>query len=172
MKLISSKPTIDVCIATYRRADRLRRLLESLLSQQTQRLFSYSLIVVDNDACRSAEPVVEKFLGMGPDLVYDVEPERNISLARNRCLTHATGDYIAMIDDDEYADGRWLLNLYTTMMAYEADVVRGPVVWTTSGNLAQIPKNLTLSTKTMCSHLMIHLEIRLFTVPVRQPWRN
>ena len=93
------------------------------MSQQTQGLFSYSLIVFDNDACRSPEPVVKEFLGMGPELVYEVEPVQNLSLARNRCLTHATGDYVAIIDDDEYADSRWLLSLYTTQPGFRAAVL-------------------------------------------------
>lgn len=41
----------------------------------------------------------------------------------------ATGDYIATIDDDDYADRQWLLNLYRAIITYGADIVHGPVVW-------------------------------------------
>lgn len=123
----SIKPTIDVCIATYKRPDLLKKLLLSLITQETGGEFTFNIIVVDNDAQRSAEGTVREFETKGEKIIYDVEPEQNISLARNRSLSHATGDYIATIDDDEYADSQWLLNLYKTMISYKADVVHGPV---------------------------------------------
>lgn len=123
----SIKPTIDICIATYKRPDLLKKLLISLITQETSGEFTFNIIVVDNDAQRSAEATVREFATKGQKIIYDVEPEQNIALARNRSLSHATGDYIATIDDDEYADSRWLLNLHKTMISYKADVVHGPV---------------------------------------------
>jgi succinoglycan biosynthesis protein ExoM len=123
----SIKPTIDICIATYKRPDLLKKLLMSLITQETRGEFTFNIIVVDNDAQRSAEVTVREFETKGEKIIYDVEPEQNISLARNRSLSHATGDYIATIDDDEYADSQWLLNLYKTMISYKADVIHGPV---------------------------------------------
>lgn len=123
----SIKPTIDICIATYKRPDLLKKLLISLITQETGGEFTFNIIVVDNDAQRSAEATVCEFETKGQKIIYDVEPEPNISLARNRSLSHASRDYIATIDDDEYADSQWLLNLYKTMISYNADVVHGPV---------------------------------------------
>jgi len=124
----SVPPQINVCVATYKRPALLRKLLESLLSQETSGEFTFAIIVADNDAQRSAEPMVREFKGSGQQIIYAVEPRQNISLARNKALSHATGDYVATIDDDEHADPRWLLNLYQTMRAHSADVVFGPVV--------------------------------------------
>lgn len=123
----SIKPIIDICIATYKRPDLLKKLLLSLITQETKGEFRFNIIVVDNDAQRSAETTVREFETDGQRIIYDVEPEQNVSLARNRSLSHAAGDYIATIDDDEYADSQWLLNLYKTMISYEADVIHGPV---------------------------------------------
>jgi succinoglycan biosynthesis protein ExoM len=121
-------PKIDICIATYKRPQLLNKLLLSLLSQETGGEFTFTIIVADNDAQRSAEPVVRELNASGQKITYAVEPEQNISLARNKALSHATGDYIATIDDDEYADPRWLLNLYRALTSHNADVVHGPVV--------------------------------------------
>jgi succinoglycan biosynthesis protein ExoM len=121
-------PQIDICIATYKRPQLLRKLLLSLFAQETGGEFSLSIIVADNDAQRSAERVVRELNAGGQKIIYAVEPEQNISLARNKSLSFATGDYVATIDDDEYADSRWLLNLYRAITAYDADVVFGPVV--------------------------------------------
>ena len=102
------EPTISVCIATYRRPALLKKLLLSLINQETNKEFSFTINVADNDDRRSAEPVVRELNSNGQDISYAVEPRQNISLARNKSISLATGDYIATIDDDLYADSRWL----------------------------------------------------------------
>jgi succinoglycan biosynthesis protein ExoM len=121
-------PQIDVCIATYKRPQLLATLLDSLVVQATRGQFTFRIIVVDNDARRSAEAVVKRFANQTADIVYDVEPEQSISLARNRGFAHARGEYIATIDDDEYADPQWLATLFSALTCYEADVVFGPAI--------------------------------------------
>lgn len=118
---------ISVCVASYKRPELLKGLLLSLIAQETEE-FSLEIIVADNDAHRSAETVVSEFNANGKNVVYAVEPEQNISLARNKSLSLATGEYVATIDDDVRADGTWLLDLYRTLRLYNADVVFGPVI--------------------------------------------
>jgi succinoglycan biosynthesis protein ExoM len=122
------KPTIDVCVATYKRPELLKKLLLSLAAQETAGEFSFTIIVVDNDAERTAETVACEFRAGGRKITYDVEPEQNISLARNKSVSHATADYIATIDDDLYADRYWLVTLYRALTSHNADVAHGPDV--------------------------------------------
>jgi succinoglycan biosynthesis protein ExoM len=124
-----SRPSIDVCVATYKRPDLLRKLLESLVTQETDGRFDLRIVAADNDAARSAESVVRDVAtATSVPVIYTVEPSQSISLARNKALSHATGDYVACIDDDEYAERRWLLRLYDTITTYECDVVHGPAI--------------------------------------------
>lgn len=122
------KPSIDVCICTYKRPELLARLLKSVLEQDTHDLFDFSIVVVDNDARGSAEQVVRACANRDKVVVYDIEPEQNISLARNRALSNATGEFIAVIDDDEEALPLWLYHLFATSVTCQADVVFGPVL--------------------------------------------
>src|SRR5207302_1383491 len=95
----SKKPTmtpphITICICTYQRPGLLRRLLNELEHQQTERRFTYSIVVCDNDACLSARPIVDDFVSRARlDIVYCAEPRQNIALARNRAIDHARGDF-------------------------------------------------------------------------------
>lgn len=122
------KPKIDICVASYKRPRQLETLLRSLVAQETEGEFTFTIVVADNDAARSAEPTVRAFAAEGLDVVYGVEPEQSVSLARNRSLSFASGDLIAITDDDLHADGRWLLHLVRALTAHGADVVHGPVV--------------------------------------------
>ncbi len=119
---------ISVCICTYRRPLLLKRLLDGLRDQVTDGLFSYSIVVVDNDRHRSAEPIVTAFaVSSDVPATYCVEPQQSIALARNKAVENATGDFIAFIDDDEFPTNRWLLILLTTCSEHRADGVLGPV---------------------------------------------
>jgi glycosyltransferase involved in cell wall biosynthesis len=119
---------ITVCICTYARLSLLKRLLIALSAQKTDGLFTYSIVVADNDAGRSAEPVVRAFAKTTAiSVTYSVEPRRNIALARNLAVMHATGDYIAFIDDDECPGRDWLLRLFQTCTAHDVDGTLGPV---------------------------------------------
>src|SRR5450432_1624341 len=119
---------ISVCICTFKRGDFLKKLLTTLESQETQNLFTYSVVVADNDSGRSAESVVAAFLQSSSlRVTYCVEPQQNIALARNKALQHAEGDFIAFIDDDEFPERRWLCDLFHAMEMYAADGVLGPV---------------------------------------------
>lgn len=120
---------ICICICTYKRPRLLEHLLEELQRQNTADLFSYSIIVVDNDVAESASAVVEACKQQSSiDIGYFVEPEQNISLARNKAVRNARGDFIALIDDDEYPAQNWLLNFYKTLIDLGADGVLGPVL--------------------------------------------
>ena len=95
---------IAVCVLTYRRPEWLKRLLQDLDKQKTEGKFTFSITVVDNDKVGSAQATVT---ALGPSsnipVTYLVEPRQSICHARNLAISQSTGDYIAFIDDDEFA---------------------------------------------------------------------
>ena len=125
---MSKGPRISVCICTYKRTEYLDRLLTDLLAQETDGLFTYSIVVTDNDSLRSAEVTVAAFAARSPIRVtYFVETRQNICLARNTAIAHSTGEFVAFIDDDEFPEVRWLVNLFKCCNAEGISGVLGPV---------------------------------------------
>jgi glycosyltransferase involved in cell wall biosynthesis len=91
-------------------------------------LFSVSAVVVDNDAQESGREAVQTVRERSKlSIDYHVEPERSISLARNRSVENARGNLIAFIDDDEFPENDWLANAYRTLQDSGAAGVLGPV---------------------------------------------
>jgi succinoglycan biosynthesis protein ExoM len=94
---------------------------------------SLGLLVVDNDPRASAQAVVQSASKSSPlPISYCVEPKRSISAARNRVLIEAArldAAYLALIDDDEFMQPDWLVELYATMQETGADAVGAPVYW-------------------------------------------
>lgn len=106
----------------------LEKLLRTLALQKTKGLFDYSVIVVDNDAAGHARNSVLNLKGeLDIDLTYAVEPERSIPVVRNHALRLSRGNYIAIIDDDEFAPDDWLATMYQAIHKYGADGALGPV---------------------------------------------
>ena len=122
------KKHISVCICSFKRPQFLQRTLENLRTLETEDLFDYSVVVVDNDREQTARATTLDFASTAPvKVVYGVEPEQNISLARNKALALATGDFIAWIDDDEFPERNWLLNFYKTLNQTNSGGALGPV---------------------------------------------
>lgn len=119
---------ISICICTFKRPHLLKNLLNELENQITEGLFSYSVVVADNDYRQSAkQAVLELAATSSIPIVYGVEPEQNIAMARNKALENSKGDLIAFIDDDETPEHDWLFNLFKTCNIYGVDGVLGPV---------------------------------------------
>ena len=127
---MSQRHHICVCICTYKRPELLKRLLSKLEEQETEGLFDYSIVIVDNDRFESARQTVESCAWQSKiSISYYVEPEQNIALARNKAVKNANGDFMGFIDDDEYPSNKWLLKLYTAFNTYKPNGgVLGPVI--------------------------------------------
>src|SRR5947199_6931137 len=119
---------ICVCVCTYRRPQFLQRLLKTIAGQSTDGLFTFSIVVADNDQLQSAQAAVLDFAAeWSIPIKYCVEPQQNIALARNKAIENASGDFIALIDDDEFPTKDWLVTLLKTCEEYQVDGVLGPV---------------------------------------------
>lgn len=107
----------------------MRRLLHALEGLATGGLFTYSVVVADNDSRRSAENAVKQFQQSSDlEVRYCVEPEQNIAVARNKAVDNAMGSLIAFIDDDELPPKGWLLRLFRAYKELGTDGVLGPVL--------------------------------------------
>jgi glycosyltransferase involved in cell wall biosynthesis len=127
--MANQRDHICICICTYKRTELLRQLLKCLQEQRTDGLFDYSIVVIDNDSQMSGKTVIGEWeRNSSININYYIEPERGISLARNRAVKMAKGDFLALIDDDEIPTADWLISLYRAIGANKADGVLGPVL--------------------------------------------
>lgn len=130
----SSEVDISVCIATFERPQGLARLLASLEPLARANAPRVEIVVVDNAASASARATVAAWKDRFARLRYFVEPEQNISHARNRAVAEATGHWLAFIDDDEIAAANWLSAYWKCTSEHPADGYFGPVTPLLEGN--------------------------------------
>jgi glycosyltransferase involved in cell wall biosynthesis len=136
--LVAVSPALDtsvdtvVCIPSFRRPQHLRKTLESLVAQRTDRRFA--VVIVENDAskCESA-PVAAEFLRTARLRgVCVVEPRQGNVHAINAAFETARETFhravnLLMIDDDEIASPGWLEAMLNAAESSGADIVGGPV---------------------------------------------
>ncbi|GII99188.1 glycosyl transferase family 2 [Sediminihabitans luteus] len=120
---------VVVGIPTFRRPDRLARLLAALGPRLAEIPASYrpAVIVVDNDPNGSALATVDA--ATVPSLRYVREPVPGIAAARNRLLDEAgDGALVAFIDDDELPREGWLTTLLGVWEESRPAAVMGRVI--------------------------------------------
>jgi len=120
---------LSVCICTFKRPEGLRKLLASLAAMDRPADCNFEVLVVDNDSAGSAQALVHELQpGFPWPLRYALEVRSGVGHARNRCVQEAAGNWIAFIDDDEWAEPAWLSALVDAARAHTADAVFGPVL--------------------------------------------
>ncbi len=124
--MTTAQPTLAVAVVTYRRPQRLERLLASLAATtSTQQWNWHRTVIVDNDPQGSAKATVDSWIERLPGLTYVGESNTGLSVARNKAVAEAHSDWVAFIDDDEEASADWLVELERTQIATDADAVMG-----------------------------------------------
>jgi succinoglycan biosynthesis protein ExoM len=131
---------IAICVATFRRPERLASLLEDIARVRVPERCTAELRIVDNDVAASACNVVARWASK-PGCVlatsYVVEPRQNIAHARNALVAGGSVDLLAFVDDDESVDPDWLERLVAVRDRHDADVVIGPVLAHCGGDVPE-----------------------------------
>jgi succinoglycan biosynthesis protein ExoM len=124
--------TVTIAIITYKRPESFPYALQALQKIELPDGAAVKLLVIDNDAAQSAFQVVQDAARYMPFPVeYVVEEKHGIPHARNKALEVASdSDYIAFVDDDDTVDPHWLHALLDTARIYDADAVKGEVIYT------------------------------------------
>ncbi len=100
---------LSLIIATYNRASRLMRTLESLTAQ-TLPAELWEVVVVNNNSSDDTLERFAEFAAAHPDMNARIftETKQGVSHARNRAIRESQGEYIAVIDDDETVNDGFL----------------------------------------------------------------
>lgn len=120
--------SVYIGVCTFRRRS-LFQTLDSLQRLARPPETDLTVVVSDNDETPAlADEVAAYAERSGLAITYVHAPARNISIARNACLTAAEGSLLACLDDDEVADPNWIVRLLETAEHTGAGVVLGPAV--------------------------------------------
>jgi glucosyl-dolichyl phosphate glucuronosyltransferase len=122
-----SSATILLC--TYNRSRMLGDTLASLVALDAPADCSWEIVVVDNNSTDDTAAVVAQYAAMSRvPVVYAKEPAQGKSFALNHGLALASGDIIALTDDDVLASKDWLSRLVETFREHSVTFAFGKVL--------------------------------------------
>lgn len=144
------KDLIFIGICTYNRPQMLEVCLQSLIGQECPESAELMFCVADNNSNNeyNIKAVVDKTLS-DHNYKYILVEKQGISFARNaivECAIQYSADFIAFIDDDEYARNNWIVSLYKKIKSSGADVVQGKMVFNLPANTPEFLASLWKST--------------------------
>ena len=132
-------PSVSVAICTKDRAWSLAMCLESLERLQFPNegdTPAFEILVVDNAPSDSSTKDLVQSLRAAR---YVLESKPGLDFARNTAVRHATGDYLAFLDDDVTVDSAWFDGLAAALATNpDAGGVTGSVMPMELGTRAQI----------------------------------
>ena len=118
---------ISVLVCTYNRKEQLRYALDSIIHQETEGGLTFEIVIIDDGSTDGTEDAVKEIIKNTTTVPirYVHKEGGGIADARNRSIAEARGSWIALFDDDQWAQSQWLAELYRVAMENEADCVGG-----------------------------------------------
>lgn len=111
MQSVSAKPVISVVVLAYNHENYIADALDSILMQQVEARLE--IIVTEDCSTDRTRQIVESYQTKYPDLFRMITREKNVGGKRNLldAFALATGDFIAVLDGDDYWTDPQKLNL-------------------------------------------------------------
>jgi GT2 family glycosyltransferase len=138
---------ISVVICSHNRADGLHSTLRSIINQETHGAFRFEIVVIHTDTPGTVA-AIESVASISDIPIRSVkELRRGGVIARNRGIQEAKGEWLALFDDDQEADPRWLKALWDVAHKHNAKNVGGSL-------RLQLPQNTDTKFSLMCRRLL------------------
>ncbi len=118
---------ISIIIPFVNNAKTIRRLMESLLTQQLNNSESFEIVAVNNRSRDKTQSIIQEFQNKSTISIKIIEAKKKQSpgYARNMGLLQANGNWITLVDADDHVAPGWLEALCS--QAQEGFIVRGAI---------------------------------------------
>jgi len=113
-------PTVSIIMPIYNLEGYVGKSIDSVIGQTYQ---DWELIIVNDGSADATEEVVKSFAGSQPRIRYYSQENAGVSVARNRGLDVARGEYIAFLDGDDLWDASFLEKCIACQQQTGADFV-------------------------------------------------
>ena len=120
--VFDTNPVISIAVPLYRTPEKyLREMIDSVLDQTYGRL---ELCLADGSMDDSVEPIVKEYMHKDSRIKY-VRLDSNLGISENtnEAIKLATGDYISLLDHDDYLEVDCLYEIVKRINETVADVV-------------------------------------------------
>ncbi|MDD2591847.1 MAG: glycosyltransferase [Erysipelotrichaceae bacterium] len=112
---------VSIVVPVYNVEQYLSRCLESLVNQTLQNI---EILVINDSSPDNSQVIIDDYAKKYPNMIKSfIKPNGGISSVRNFGIKHATGEYIAFVDSDDYVEHDMFEIMYNAAIINNANVV-------------------------------------------------
>lgn len=115
---------LSIIIPVYNVEPYIKRCLESVVNQDFK---DFEIIIVNDGSKDGSDKIIKEFL-KDKRIKYFKKENGGLSSARNYGLKHATGEYVAFLDSDDYVDLDYYKKM-TDQIKTKADIIESDFIW-------------------------------------------
>ena len=121
-KTQQKQPKVSVVVPIYKVEKYLRECVDSILAQT---LKDIEVILVDDGSPDNCGDIVDEYAKKDPRVVAIHQPNGGYTKAVNHGFDVATGEYIGIIESDDWIEPDMYERLYASAKKYDTDVTKG-----------------------------------------------
>lgn len=111
---------ISIIIPVYNASDYLEQCIESIINQT---YIDFEIIIINDGSTDSSQTICKNYAEKDKRIIIVNEKNSGVSVARNRGLEIASGEWITFVDADDYFLPNALQTLYERAIQTKADIV-------------------------------------------------
>ncbi len=115
-----SNPLVSIVVPIYNVQDYLKECLESLASQTYNNI---EVLLINDGSKDDSGTIAEEYAKLDQRFKYIVQENKGLSGARNTGLDKAQGEYIAVVDSDDWVEPDYIEKMLKQALDTNADVV-------------------------------------------------
>lgn len=117
---MNNPPKLSVIVPVYNTEKYLSKCLDSILNQTYKKL---EVIVVNDGSKDHSQSIIDQYKQIDARIVSILKENGGLSDARNAGIDHATGDYLAFIDSDDYIDRTMFEKMVDLSVQHQSEIV-------------------------------------------------
>lgn len=117
---MNNPPKLSVIVPVYNTEKYLSKCLDSILNQTYKEL---EVIVVNDGSKDHSQSIIDQYKQIDARIVSILKENGGLSDARNAGIDHATGDYLAFIDSDDYIDRTMFEKMVDLSVQHRSEIV-------------------------------------------------
>jgi len=137
------RPLVSVIVPVYNTAEYLQQCLNSAVKQT---LRDIEIICVNDGSTDASLTILQSYAAVDPRIRIIDQPNKGYGHALNIGIAHATGEYIAFLDSDDYITTSAYEKLYRAARCRNVDIIKANYFRVFSGEKAP-PKKKDVLTK-------------------------
>lgn len=114
-------PRVTIIMPSFNVAPYIRECMNSVLIQT---LTDIEIVVVDADSTDGTREILEEYAQKDRRVVILRQDKKSYGYAINKALNYASGEYIGIVETDDYIAPNMMEKLYQTAMKYDVDMVK------------------------------------------------